>query len=86
MQAWYVAVEGVVIPRGACWVTYNVYGMEEMVPSGLEVRESAVYGRGLFSTKGLAPGTEVLVSQPFLHVVSSPSRGTVCDQCLMSSE
>lgn len=62
--------------------------MEKLVkiPSGLEILESSSYGRGLFSKRNVSPGTEMLVSHPFVHVVSSSSRGYVCDQCLNSSE
>lgn len=55
-------------------------------PSDLEILESSTHGRGLFSKRDLGPGTEVLVSQPFVHVVSSSSRGSVCDQCLSGTE
>ena len=65
-----------------------VYVMEKLVkvPTEVEILESSGYGRGLFSKRDLGPGTEVLVSQPFVHVVSSSSRGSVCDHCLNSSE
>lgn len=69
-------------------VVTHVSAMERLVkvPSDLEILESSTHGRGLFSRKPLGPGTEVLVSQPFVHVVSSSSQGSVCDQCLTSSE
>ena len=67
-------------------VVHVCSSMEKLVPPGLKVLESSGFGRGLFSKSDLAPGTEVLVSQPFLHVISSTSRGSLCDQCLKSSE
>jgi hypothetical protein len=69
-------------------VVAHVYKMESLVriPSDLEVLESSIHGRGLFLKRDLDPGIEVLVSRPFVHVVSSSIRGSVCDQCLTISE
>ena len=55
-------------------------------PVPLKLINTAAYGRGVYATCDLAPGTEILVSEPFLHVVTNSSRGTLCDVCLKNSE
>ena len=62
--------------------------MEELLklPPQLKLCETKAYGRGVYATSDLVPGTEILVSEPFLHVVANDYRGSRCDVCLKSSE
>lgn len=56
--------------------------LSSLVPSSLEVRTTAEYGRGLYTCQAIPLGSQLLTALPLAHVVKGAIRAEVCQNCL----
>ena len=52
----------------------------------LEVKEKEGWGRGVYAAATLSTGSEVMHTEPLVHVLSNDVRGQLCDFCLRESQ
>lgn len=51
----------------------------------LQILPSKISGTGLFTTKDIAAGEEIFVSNPLVNCVEAGEHGSVCDYCFANS-
>ncbi|KZV72067.1 SET domain-containing protein [Peniophora sp. CONT] len=56
------------------------------LPPTLELRTNSGSGRGVYVTKGLAPGEIAFVARPHVHVLSTRNLASYCSACALPGE
>ena len=55
-------------------------------PPAVEVKETEEYGRGLYASEEIPRGTEILRSEPLVHVLNTSDVDKYCSYCMVPRE
>ena len=59
---------------------------QRFFPSTVEVKETKEFGRGVYAREKIPRGTEILRSEPLVHVLETSAVEDYCSCCLVARE